>query len=181
MASVGAGLPHERYKVRLLVSRLGRIRCEPVSLKSKSLFFGDIALAKRPIDTSDIFLYHKTTRRIVYEDAIMRCPGNDDVLLFNEAGYVTETTVANIAVEIDGVLCTPPVRCGLLPGTQRAWLLDRSLLQERIISIQEAFSSPNVYLLNSVRGIHKVHIRESGETSKPNNDIQTDAGCRLRR
>ena len=161
LTSVAAGLSHELYKVRLLVSRLGRIRCEPVFLKSTSLSFGDVILAKSPIDTSDIFLYHKTTRRIVYEDAIRGCPGNDDVLLFNEAGYVTETTVANIAVEIEGVLYTPPVQCGLLPGTQRARLLERAQLRERTISIQEVLSSPNVYLLNAVRGIHKVRIRES--------------------
>ena len=43
-------------------------------------------------------------------------PGYDDVLLFNEKGEVTESTIANMAVEIEGKLCTPPVQCGLLPG-----------------------------------------------------------------
>jgi para-aminobenzoate synthetase/4-amino-4-deoxychorismate lyase len=125
--------------------------------------FGDVVLARSPVDTGDVFLYHKTTRRRVYEDAVRMCPGSDDVLLFNEAGQVTESTVANVAVEIDGVLYTPPVRCGLLPGTQRAWLLDHAQLQERIISVQEVLSNPNVYLLNSIRGIHKVQIRVSEE------------------
>jgi para-aminobenzoate synthetase/4-amino-4-deoxychorismate lyase len=160
LASIVAGLPPETYRVRMFVSRLGTIRCETSALKSASLRFGDVVLAKNPIDIHDVFLYHKTTRRTVYEDAIRMCPGSEDVLLFNEAGHVTETTVANIAVEIDGVLYTPPVRCGLLPGTQRAMMLEHGMLQERIISIEEMLSSQSVYLLNSVRGIHKVHIRE---------------------
>ena len=161
LARVAAGLPQRPHRVRLLVSRLGKIRCEAASMELSPRRFSNVVLAKNAVDTRDVFLYHKTTRRFVYEDAVRMCPGNDDVLLFNEVGHATETTVANIAVEMDGVLCTPPVRCGLLPGTQRAWMLDHAQLQERILSIQEVLSSPNVYLLNSVRGIHKVHIQES--------------------
>ena len=84
-----------------------------------------------------------------------------DVLLFNEKGEITESTVANVAVEIDGVLFTPPVHCGLLPGTRRAWMLDHAQLRERVVGIAEMFASPNVFLLNSVRGMHKVNIRVS--------------------
>ena len=161
LARVVAGLPTKPHRVRLLVSRLGKIRCEAASMELSPRCFGNIVPAKNPVNTRDVFLYHKTTRRFVYEDAVRMRPGNDDVLLFNEAGHATETTVANIAVEMDGVLYTPPVRCGLLPGTQRAWLLDHARLQERILSVQDVLNSPNVYLLNSVRGIHKVHIQES--------------------
>jgi para-aminobenzoate synthetase/4-amino-4-deoxychorismate lyase len=163
LASVAAGLSSGLHRLRLLVSRRGSIRCEATSLEPTSMRFGDVVLAKSPVDTGNVFLYHKTTRRRVYEDAVRMCPGSDDVLLFNEAGQVTESTVANVAVDIDGVLCTPPVRCGLLPGTQRAWQLDHAQLQERIISVQEVLGNPNVYLLNSIRGMHKVKIRVSAE------------------
>lgn len=160
LARIVADLPVEPYRVHMLVSRGGGIHCETSVLKSASMRFGDVVLAKTPIDIHNVFLYHKTTCRTMYEDAIRMCSGNDDVLLFNEARHVTETTVANIAVEIDGVLYTPPVRCGLLPGTQRAMMLEHALLQERIISVEEILASSSVYLMNSVRGIHKVHIRE---------------------
>jgi para-aminobenzoate synthetase/4-amino-4-deoxychorismate lyase len=163
LASVAAGLSSRLHRIRLLVSRRGGIRCEATSLEPTSMRFGKVVLANSPVDTDDIFLYHKTTRRRVYEDAVRMCPGSDDVLLFNEGGQVTESTVANVAVQIGGVLCTPPVRCGLLPGTQRAWLLDHAQLQERIISIQEMLGSPNVYLLNSIKGMEKVQIRTSEE------------------
>jgi para-aminobenzoate synthetase/4-amino-4-deoxychorismate lyase len=124
--------------------------------------FGRVTLAESPIDRGDIFMYHKTTRRHVYEDAVAMSPESDDVLLFNEAGQITESTIANIALEIDGMFYTPPVSCGLLPGTRRAWMLDRAGLLERVISVGEVLESPNVYLMNSVRGMHKINIDTSG-------------------
>ena len=96
------------------------------------------------------------------------------MLLFNEAGQVTESTIANLAVEMDGVLYTPPVRCGLLQGTQRALMLEQGLLQEKIISIEELLASPNIYLLNSVRGMHKVYIR-NGNSKKSDQQTSQDA------
>jgi len=161
LASLAAGLSSCQHRVRLLVSRHGKIRYEAIPIESTSMRFGDVVLAKSSVDSGNIFLYHKTTCRRVYEDAVRMSSGNDDVLLFNEAEQITESTVANVAVQIDGVLCTPPVLCGLLPGTLRAWMLDHGQLQERVISVQEALNSSNIYLLNSVRGMHKVQIRVS--------------------
>lgn len=159
LARVAAGLPPQACRVRLQVSRLGAARCESVALDAGSLSFKDVALAAGPVDRRDIFLYHKTSVRSVYETALRQRPGCSDVLLFNEAGEVTETTVANVAVEIGGVRYTPPVRCGLLPGTQRAVLLDRGELRERVIRIEELREHPRVFLLNSVRGLHAVSVK----------------------
>jgi para-aminobenzoate synthetase/4-amino-4-deoxychorismate lyase len=110
------------------------------------------------VDSSDPFLFHKTTNRKVYEAARAACPGYDDVLLFNEQGEVTESTIANVAVDVAGKLCTPPATCGLLPGTMRAHLLQQSELIERRITIAELLRSPRVFLLNSVRGLYPVEV-----------------------
>jgi len=163
------------HRMRLLISRRGSIKCETTLLESASMNFSDLVPADNPVDVDDVFLYHKTTCRQVYEDALKLCAGSGDVLLFNEADQITESTVANIAVEIGGLLYTPPVRCGLLPGTRRAWMLDHAQLQERVISVEEALRSRNVYLLNSVRGMHKVRIRTAGEEMPPNLQIQSTA------
>jgi len=159
LAGIVDGLPAGPQRVRLRVSRQGGLRCQATPMDAATMAFGDIILAKLPIDSDNVFLYHKTTCRGVYEDAVRSRPGYNDVLLFNDAGEITESTVANVAVEIDGVLWTPPVACGLLPGTQRAWLLDQGSLWERVIGIQEALDSANTYLINSVRGMRKVRIR----------------------
>ena len=86
---------------------------------------GSVQLAAEPIDSTDPFLYHKTTNRRVYDRALASRPGAADVLLFNDRNELTESTIANLIVEVDGSLLTPPVRCGLLPGTARARLLRR--------------------------------------------------------
>jgi para-aminobenzoate synthetase/4-amino-4-deoxychorismate lyase len=104
----------------------------------------------------------------VYENAVRMHPGTEDVLLFNEAGEVTESTVANVAFEIDGVLCTPPLHCGVLPGTHRAWLLDRGEVRERVVTCEQALRVSAVYLLNSVRGIHRVSIVPSEQPRSAN-------------
>jgi len=44
----------------------------------------------------------------------------DDVLLWNDRGELTESSIANVIVEKGGLRLTPPVDCGLLPGVERA-------------------------------------------------------------
>ena len=146
-------------KVRLLVARDGALTLEseplPGPLDSAPL---PVALARAPVDRGDPFLYHKTTRRSVYAQALASRPGFEDVILFNADGEVTESTRANVVAEVGGALCTPPVSCGLLPGTLRAHLLAAGAVTERVITVDELLSSPRVFLVNSVRGWMPVQL-----------------------
>ena len=160
---LAARLDRKRQKVRLLVAREGRVTLEAEVLSALDPTLQRVTVARGPADTSNPFLYHKTTNRDLYEAARTVCPGYDDVLLYNEKGEVTESTIANLAVELEGKLCTPPVRCGLLPGTLRADLLARGALFERSITIEEMRRSPGVFLLNSVRGMYQVQLVEAPE------------------
>jgi para-aminobenzoate synthetase/4-amino-4-deoxychorismate lyase len=111
-----------------------------------------------PVDPDDVMLFHKTTLRSRYDDAHARYPDADDVVLVNTRGHVTETTVANIAVELDGTWWTPPLDDGLLPGTERAALLASDDLRERSITIEEFRSASAIEVLNSVRGRQRAMI-----------------------
>ncbi|MEM2126118.1 MAG: aminodeoxychorismate synthase component I [Candidatus Methanosuratincola sp.] len=144
-------------KVRLLVDEQGQVSSEAEAIptwdEKQPL---RLCLAPAPVDSSNPFLYHKTTHRQIYEQARLACPEEkdqpwDDVILWNEKGEVTEACLANILLERDGVLYTPPVDCGLLAGTYRAWLLDQGKIKERIIRLDELFDFTRVYLINSVR------------------------------
>ena len=147
-------LPRRPHRLRLLLAEDGTPALQAAPLAPPPpVPFRRVALARRPVDRADVFLYHKTTNRRVYEEAKADFPGPDDVILHNEAGEATEATIANLAAEIDGVLCTPPVECGLLPGTARAELLARGLLREQIIPLARLRESPRLFLLNSVRGL----------------------------
>jgi para-aminobenzoate synthetase/4-amino-4-deoxychorismate lyase len=151
-------LAHTRQKVRLLVTREGRVTLEADSLPAGDCAPQRITVASGPVNSSNPFLYHKTTNRGLYEAARAACPGYDDVLLFNEKGEATESTIANLAVEIEGRLYTPPVRCGLLPGTLRADLIEQRTLLERPMTVREVLQSPRVLFLNSVRGMYRVQV-----------------------
>ncbi len=172
LALAASGLAGVAHMVRLLVSRRGNARCEARRLGPGAESFADLALAAAPVDREDVFLYHKTTHRSRYEKAVESCPGLQDVLLYNEAGEVTESTIANVAVERGGVLYTPPLRCGLLPGTYRAWMLEQQRLQERVLPIDDLLGSPNIYLMNSVRGIHKVRLIRCGVQEEPDRRLK---------
>ncbi len=111
-----------------------------------------VALDDEPVDPSDVWLFHKTTRRGPYERRRERRPDVDDVLLVNDRGEVTESTIANLAVRLDGVWVTPPVNAGLLPGTYRKVLLREGRLTERPVTADELRGAGELALVSSVRG-----------------------------
>ena len=160
---LASGLARARQKVRLLVTKEGRVSLEATPLPEPEARPQRVALARAPVDSSDPFLYHKTTHRRVYEAARTACPGFDDVLLFNEKGEVTESTIANVAVEIGGKLHTPPVSCGLLAGTLRAHLLQQGELVERPIAVAKALRSRRVFFMNSARGKYRVELVDTDQ------------------
>jgi para-aminobenzoate synthetase / 4-amino-4-deoxychorismate lyase len=142
---------HGCWRMRLLLSADGRpaIECTPHNQEARTW---RLAFAHEPVDAHDPFVRHKTTRRAVYEAARASRPEVDDVLLWNQQGDVTESTIANVVAEIDGMRYTPPIHCGLLGGTFRAELLDAGTIRERVLSKVDVMSASRVWLINSVRG-----------------------------
>ena len=141
-------------RVRVLLGRDGDIALEAGALPALAVRPHRVALARAPVNSADALLYHKTTDRRLYEHARAACPRFEDVLLYDELGEITETTIANVAVEIGGRLCTPPVACGLLAGTLRAALLAQGRIVERVIGIGELRTNARLILFNSVRGVY---------------------------
>ncbi len=158
LVQCAAGLPGAPHRIRMLVSKSGAVSVTATSIEPGMPGFPDIALAAEPVDAANPFLYHKTTCRQVYQDALKQATGAADVLLYNQKGEITESTIANIVVDIGGKFCTPPVRCGLLPGTLRAFLLERGDIIERSITVAKVLACRRVFLLNSVRGMQQVHL-----------------------
>ncbi|MFQ6006409.1 MAG: chorismate-binding protein, partial [Woeseia sp.] len=159
LAGIAERLPRERHRIRLLLQRDGRIHSvEAPLVDADSDRPRRLVPAREPIDSSDPFLYHKTTRREVYEQALRSAGDADDVLLWNEDGYITETGIANVIVRLDGELVTPPVECGLLAGTYRALLLERGELRERKVHLSELSGSTDLTLVNSLRGEYPARL-----------------------
>jgi para-aminobenzoate synthetase/4-amino-4-deoxychorismate lyase len=116
-----------------------------------------LQLAPTPVDASQRWLYHKTTYRQLYDLARAARPGADDVLLWNERGEATETTIGNLVARIDGRLVTPPLSCGLLPGTLRAWLLDQGEIVEQVLRLDQ-LAGRALYRINALRGWQRAKL-----------------------
>lgn len=105
-----------------------------------------------PVEPTDPMLFHKTSRRRRYEEAAARHPDADEVLLTNIVGQVTESTIANIAVRLDGQWVTPALDCGLLAGIGREVALEQGWLQEAVITVGELRRAEELALVSDVRG-----------------------------
>jgi para-aminobenzoate synthetase/4-amino-4-deoxychorismate lyase len=108
-----------------------------------------VCLAEKPVNPADVFLFHKTTHREVYDK--LKIAGFDDTLLYNEKGELTEFTIGNLVVKMGGRCFTPPIECGLLPGTFRAELIASGEVKERVITPKDLAESEAVFLINSLR------------------------------
>jgi para-aminobenzoate synthetase/4-amino-4-deoxychorismate lyase len=116
-------------------------------------------------------LYHKTTNRTAYDQARARHPGCDEVLMWNRRGELTETTRANLVLNLPGGLFTPAASCGLLAGTYRAALLERGRVREAVLPVDAFHQATGVFLVNSVRGwirVRRAHaVVPAGESEQP--------------
>ncbi|WP_077328480.1 aminodeoxychorismate synthase component I [Virgibacillus siamensis] len=147
------------HTVRLLVQNDGSFSTDVKRSITEMTLPATIGLAKEPINKEDIFLYHKTTNRAVYHYFQKQHPDKFDVLLWNKDNELTEFTIGNLVVEFNGNLYTPPVECGLLPGTFRQKLLEEEKITERKIHLNELKSCTRIWLINSVRQWVEVRLK----------------------
>jgi para-aminobenzoate synthetase/4-amino-4-deoxychorismate lyase len=105
-------------------------------------------------DSSDVFLFHKTTHRELYnrELARARASGFFDTLFCNERGELTEGAITNVYVKQHGVLFTPPLRCGVLAGTVRQSLLAAGKAREKVLTPSDLRTAEEVYVSNALVG-----------------------------
>lgn len=85
--------------------------------------------------------------------------GMDDAILLNGEGWVAEATAGNIFAVIDGVLLTPPIRDGALPGVMRAAVMSYMPLGECSLSVDDLARASEIFLTSSL-GIRPVTIFE---------------------
>jgi para-aminobenzoate synthetase/4-amino-4-deoxychorismate lyase len=130
----------------------GRVEVEAQPLLSPPPRLPRVGLASRAVNPESLWLYHKTTRREVYDEALAARPDCDDVLLWNARGEVTESAVANVVVEVRGARLTPPVSCGLLAGVERARALAEGRAREGVVRLSDLTTGGRLWLMSSLRG-----------------------------
>jgi len=136
-------------RVRLTLDEVGEHRATAVPLPPNPRHW-TFALSPSRTDSQDELLRHKTSWRDLYDSEAIRLK-TDEVIFQNERGEVTEGSRSNIFINRDGVLRTPPLSSGLLPGILRAELLESGAAHEAILT--EADLVGEIYFGNSLRGL----------------------------
>jgi 4-amino-4-deoxychorismate lyase len=120
-----------------------------------------LRIARTRLDSADALLRHKTTRRETYTTARSEYHVHhaDEVILLNERGEVCEGTITNVFAEIGGgLLLTPPLASGLLPGVLRGELLDQGRAREAVLRPADLAEAQALYVGNSLRGLIRARL-----------------------
>ncbi|MFI5356649.1 MAG: aminotransferase class IV [Opitutales bacterium] len=100
--------------------------------------------------------------------------GCDEALLTDPAGTVLEGSTSNVFMVRDGLVHTPPLGLGILPGIVRAQvrqLLPRDQVRESAISRAQLLAAEEVFVTNSLLGVMPVARLDDHEFSLSSNPV----------
>jgi para-aminobenzoate synthetase/4-amino-4-deoxychorismate lyase len=140
----------EARRVRLLLSPSGAFAVETAALPAPFAGPARVAIVPLPVPPRDIRLCHKTSDRGFYDTA-RRDAGTDEVV-FEHDGLLTEGSFTSVfASRADGLLVTPPLHHGLLPGVLRGELIAQGRAVEG--PVRRADLAGGFFIGNAVRGL----------------------------
>ncbi|MCJ7691325.1 MAG: aminotransferase class IV, partial [Clostridiaceae bacterium] len=98
---------------------------------------------------------------IIEKDKIIK-KGYDEALFLNTEGYISEGAVSNIFFVRQGIIYTPKIKCGLLPGIIREFVIKNSLsigfkIEEGEFTLEKLMGAEGIFITNSIMGIMKVN------------------------
>ena len=151
-----------KLRVELSLSGEFEINYKPI-LQEKQHKVSYIKISHLKVDKSDIFRFHKTTRRNLFEKAQQLFKEEDlyDFLFLNREGELTEASRHNVFIQKKNIWYTPPVDVGLLNGIMRQKILSDTKKRTKIqvLKPEDLEEADAIYLTNSVRGIVQVHLK----------------------
>lgn len=135
-------------RVRLLLSRTGNVAIGTAPMPSAPEYPVKVAILPRQVAPHDFRLTHKTTDRSIYT----RHPDTFETLYVDANGYLTEGSFTSIFVRRgDGMLVTPPLSRGGLPGVLRAELIESGRAVEGELTPDDL--NGGFFIGNALRGL----------------------------
>ncbi|MFN3943452.1 MAG: aminodeoxychorismate synthase component I [Allosphingosinicella sp.] len=145
-------------KVRLLLSRSGAMAIEVGPFPAAPRQPVEVALAPLPVAPEDFRLRHKTSDRAFYDEARADA-GAFETLFTDPAGFLTEGSFTHLFVDRKGMLLTPPLARGLLPGVLRERLIEEGRAEEADLVPADLING--FFVGNALRGLLSAIIRRS--------------------
>jgi 4-amino-4-deoxychorismate lyase len=156
----------EAMRVRLVMSFRGvsEVTAVPFAMQGEDTVW-KVRIGATKLKSDDPLYRHKTSRREPYEAARAEFSADDvdEVLLTNERGELCEGTITNLFVEDrDGMLLTPPITSGILPGVLRADLIRERRAKSAVLTpdaLDEASKAGRkIFVGNSLRGLIRAEL-----------------------
>lgn len=142
----------QRLRLSLASNGALTIQCSPLLVTPQPVW---VVLAPRPIQTEARYLCHKTTVRSHWatgEKWLQQHPAYFDVIYYDDQGFITEGGRSSVYVQQHSQWFTPPYTQALLPGVQRAALLQQGLVQEKHLTVTDLLAAPQLRVSNALRG-----------------------------
>lgn len=117
-----------------------------------------VAIVALDLPADDVRLCHKTSDRLFYDAARMEAvrKGALEAVLIRHDGLITEGSFTNVFVERDGMLLTPPLSLGLLPGILRRALIEEGRAKEVELRADDLLDG--LMIGNSLRGLIRARL-----------------------
>ena len=149
-----------KYKVRILLNSAGQVKISYEKINNSFKTYR-LKISKYRTNSNDTFYFHKTTNRELYESELKKArnKGFFDIIFLNEKDEVTEGAITNIYIKKNGIIYTPPVKCGLLNGIMRQVLIKRYKMKEEIITLKDLKQADEIYISNSIINFQKALLQ----------------------
>ena len=143
--------------LRITLNHTGKINysCSPILPHTTT----KIILSSCPINPHNDFLYHKTTYAHWYKKARKKIKQNQifDEIFYDTSGILTEGARSNIVLKINNQLLTPK-NYGNLNGIMRQNLIDKRIIKEAILTLQDLILADQIFCINAIRGMVEVKL-----------------------
>ncbi|PKA25625.1 bifunctional aminodeoxychorismate synthase component I/aminotransferase [Leptospira sp. mixed culture ATI2-C-A1] len=152
---------NDTLRIRLLLGERGEFHGETFSFfKQKKRPTIRLGLASRPIDSKNLFLYHKTTNRSFYHEMLEDCKTKsiDDCILFDQENRILETNLRNLFLRKGKVWFTPSLETGGLPGVFREAIIRKEWVIETVLFKSDLEKADEILVGNSLRGFERVEL-----------------------
>jgi para-aminobenzoate synthetase/4-amino-4-deoxychorismate lyase len=142
----------EPKRIRLMLAKSGALAIEVAPLPVRSDDPIAVDIVPIPVARADFRLRHKTSDRAFHDQA----RGDAFEILFERDGQLTEGSFTSLFVERDGMLLTPPLGLGLLPGVLRSELIDTGRAVEAVLT--RADLADGFLIGNALRGLMPAYV-----------------------
>lgn len=133
---------------------------------------------RNPVEATDPGLKSMNFLNNIFAKIEVKKAGKDEGILLNTRGEITEATVDNLFLVKNGVLITPPLTAGILPGITRSLVLEMASksieTREETLYPKDLYEADEVFLTNSISEIipiiridsYQIGIGEPGPVTK---------------